>query len=185
VNHDNLVATPTWGERATVLADIMRWRGGGSGHCEFPGCGAYETRRTIWLNIVEVPPPLYRLSLMAPRTRAADVALETYLAGAMRRQMLCERGELRCKRLCLPCALQVVEGYDFTTETARKLPALRARPDGVSLCFIATQAGTGVFPRFVVSGATRRLAEDVASLGWRFVERFWELFDQTALLTEP
>jgi hypothetical protein len=179
MSHDNL-AVPVWGERAAVLADIIRWRGGGSGYCESAGCGAYEPRRTKWLNIVEVPRHLYRLSLMAPRTRAVDAALESYLAVAMRRQARCEGSAPGIKRLCVLCALRLVEEYDLTTETARRLPALRARPDGVSLCFIAMQAGTGVFPRFVVSGTTPRLAEDATNLGWRFVQQFWALYDWTA-----
>jgi hypothetical protein len=183
VSHDNL-ASPIRGERAAILADIIRWRGGGSGYCESAGCGAFEPRRAKWLNIAEVPRHLYRLSLIAPRTRAVDTALESYLAVAMRRQVSCEGNEPRVKQLCIPCALRLVEDYDLTTETARKLPALRAHPHGVSLCFIATQAGTGVFPRFVVSGATRRLAEDTTRLGWRFVQQFWALYDQTALVTE-
>jgi hypothetical protein len=80
----------------------------------------------------------------------------------------------------MPCALRLVEEYDFTTETAGKLQALRAWPDGVSLCFIATQAGAGIFPRFVVSGRTRQPVEDAANLGWRFGQQFWALYDQTA-----
>jgi hypothetical protein len=179
MSHDNLAA-PIWGERAAVLADIIRWRGGGSGYCESAGCGVYEPRRTKWLNIVEVSRHLHRLSLVAPRTRAVDAALESYLAVAMRCQVRCEGSAPRTKRLCVLCALRLVEEYDLTTETSWKPPALRARPHGVSLCFIAMQAGTGVFPRFVVSGTTPRLAEDATDLGWRFVQRFWALYDQTA-----
>jgi hypothetical protein len=164
MSHDNLATAPIWGERAAVLADIIRWRGGGCGYCEAAGCEMYERRRPVWLNLVEAPRYAYRLSLIAPRTRAAEVALEAYLAGAMRTQLRRKGDEPHVKRLCMSCALQLVEEYDLTTETARKLSALRARSDGVSLCFIAMQAGTGIFPRFVVSGATARPLDDATKL---------------------
>lgn len=184
LSHDNLATAPFWGERAAVLADIIRWRGGGSGYCETTGCETYERRRPMWINLVEAPRYVYRLSLMAPRTRAAEAALESHLAGAMRTQMRTQLrrkgGEPHIKRLCMPCALQLVEEYDLTTETARKLSALRARSDGVSLCFIAMQAGTGVFPRFVVSGATAHPLDDVTKLAWRFTQQFWAMYDETA-----
>ena len=180
LSHDNLAAAPIWGERAAVLADIIRWRGGGSGYCEAAGCETYERRRPVWLNLVEAPRYVYRLSLMAPRSRAAEAALESHLARAMRTQLTRRGGEPNIKRLCMPCALRLVEEYDLTIETAKKLSALRARSDGVSLCFIAMQAGTGNFPRFVVSGATARPLDDVIKLAWRFTQQFWALYDETA-----
>jgi len=134
----------------------------------------------MWINLVEAPRYVYRLSLMAPRTRAAEAALESHLVGAMRTQLRRIGGEPHIKRLCVPCALQLVEEYDITTETAKKLSALRARSDGVSLCFIAVQAGTRMFPRFVVSGATARPLDDATTIAQRFTQQFWAMYDETA-----